>query len=251
MGKTKIDWCDVVWNPVTGCTKVSEGCVNCYAERIAKRFWKDRPFSKIQTNDRKLIQGLRWLGKKSVFVNSMGDLFHPDVPFEYIDQVLAVIERKRLCKFMILTKRPARMAEYFRRFEGESLFIHFEEARRVIGITNFGVKLWPIPNLWLGVSVENQNAADERIPWLSFIPAAHRFVSAEPMLEPIDLRPCEGTNHIGLPMLDWVICGRETGPGARPFDPVWAMDLQKQCNKAGVPFWWKNHPEYQERPERI
>lgn len=247
MAKTKIEWATHTWNPITGCSPVSEGCQNCYAARIAKRlagkagYPKDDPF-RVTLHPERLREPLRWRKPRNVFVVSMGDLFHEDVPEKWFSDIYAIImESKRLRlghTFIILTKRPKRMAELIRPKE-------------------------PLTNLWLGVTAENQQRADERIPILLQIPAAVRFVSVEPMLEPVDLNQLiiPGNNpmeyHISAlheqhddclyespTQLDWVICGGESGPGARPMHPDWARSLRDQCQTAGTPFFFKQWGEF-------
>lgn len=233
MTKTKIEWADEVWNPVTGCSKVSQGCKNCYAETIAQRFWGERKFTDVQLHPERLDEPIHWRKPRRVFVNSMSDLFHDDVPGSFIADVLHVINHS-FCNhhtFMVLTKRPDRMMRFFRDNPGEI-----------------------IPNLWLGVSVENQAAADERIPLLLQTPAAVRFVSCEPMLGPVDLRKviCSDGDELGPELqnlgmgseIDWVICGGESGPHARPMHPDWARGLRDQCLIAGVPFFFKQWGKY-------
>lgn len=228
--KTKIEWATDVWNPVTGCTKVSEGCRHCYAETIAKRFWGERKFTDVQCHTDRLDAPRHWKKPRRVFVNSMSDLFHPDVPFEFIDRVFGAMTMACEHTFMILTKRPMRMLDWFN------------------WTTHNKTGLWPLPNVWLGVTVENQAVADDRIPLLLQTPAAVRFVSVEPMLAPVDihdfLHPCKVHCSDDIPAIDWVICGGETGPGARPMHPDWARSLRDQCTAAGVPFFFKKWGEW-------
>ncbi len=227
---TKIEWCKnqdgtkgEVWNPVTGCTKISEGCQNCYAERIAKRFWGDRPFNQVICHKDRLGQPSYWRDPKRVFVCSMSDLFHPEVPGDFIEDVIEVIANYPQHIFMVLTKRPERMKTIF-----TEVMIALKEK--------------PLSNLWLGVTAENQARADERIPILLQIPAVVRFVSVEPMLESLDLTHdldgYQGNDKYG-PRLDWVIAGAESGPGARFFDESWARSLRDQCIEVNVPFFYK------------
>jgi protein gp37 len=289
---TKIEWCKnkdggqgKTWNPVTGCTKISPGCQNCYAERMAKRlrgrcgYDTEKPF-KVTLHPDRLEEPLHWRKPSTVFVCSMGDLFHEDVPFDYIDRVFKRINGSPQHDFLILTKRPERMREYFARSmkflcaacQGTGCSYCLDH-----GYQNWEMK--PYSNVWLGVTAENQEMADERIPILLQIPAAVRFVSVEPMLGPINLRkwlfyqmrctkckdtgwvtglerPCQWCNPGGefrssvspaerfKPKLDWVICGGETGPDARPVHPDWARSLRDQCVSAGVPFFFKQWGEY-------
>jgi protein gp37 len=250
MADTKIDWADKVWNPVTGCTKVSAGCKNCYAERIAKRLWasqyepmadgRPRKFTDVVCHKDRLSIPLHWKKPAKIFVNSMSDLFHEDVPLEFVLRMWLMMAQTSNHTYMILTKRPARM----------SLFVN-EWLPGAWGLATMSLKLLdkPLPNVWLGVSVENQKAADERISLLLQTPAAVRFVSVEPMLEQIYLRnylprtiPLPRYKQDGkliVSDLDWVICGSESGQGARPFDIEWARNLKNQCVDAGVPFFLK------------
>lgn len=227
---TKIEWAEETWNPVTGCTPISEGCANCYAKRMSKRlagrcgYPQDDPF-KITLHPDKLDQPLRWKKPRMVFVCSMGDLFHEDVDEGFICRIFDIISICEQHTFLILTKRPDRMADFFKRC------IHGR---------------WK--NLWLGVTAENQARADERIPMLLQIPAAKRFVSVEPMLGPMDLEiwgqyehpDNEGYGVDAIKCLDWIICGGETGPGARPMRPDWVRSLRDQCQAAGTPFFFKS-----------
>ncbi len=169
MAQTKIQWSEMTWNPVTGCRKVSPGCKNCYSEAIAKRFWGDRKFTDVRLHDDRLGHPFRWKKPRRVFVNSMSDLFHPDVPVEFIDKVWDVMSVTTHHVYQILTKRPKRMKSYLDQKLPDSL-----------------------PNVWWGVSVEDQRQADHRIPILMETPAAVRFISAEPLLGPIDLQTAMG-----------------------------------------------------------
>ena len=240
MGATKIEWAESVWNPVTGCTKISAGCLHCYAERMSKRlrgrfgYDKDDPF-KVTWHSDKLEQPLKWRKPRKVFVCSMGDLFHEDVKDEWIDAVFWQMIRwfwrddpldawKRAHTFMILTKRPDRMEAYMDRFYATNHEHH------------------PWPNIWLGTSIENQEQAGIRIPQLLSIPAAVHFVSLEPLLGAIRVFGFGSPTWGKLPAstyLNWVIAGAETGPGARPMDLDWARSLRDQCQEAGAPFFFK------------
>jgi len=225
MATTSIEWTDKVWNPVTGCTKVSQGCKHCYAETIANRFWGERKFTDVRCHPERLEDPLKWRKPSRVFVNSMSDLFHPDVPLVFVAEVFQVMKMASLHTFQILTKRPDRMLEF--------------------------CKNWTIlPNVWLGVSVEDQRRANERIPLLLQTPAAVRFVSCEPLLEHVDIYQWLGGQRDIQPPhpynggLSWVICGGESGPHARPMHPDWARSLRDQCVTVGVPFFFKQHGEW-------
>lgn len=249
-GKTKIEWADRVWNPVTGCTKASEGCRNCYAERYAKRFWGDRKFSEVRCHEDRIEQISHWRKPVKIFVNSMSDLFHEDVPDEFIWKVFDRMTRGgRRHTYMILTKRPQRMFEWFLKYQEKFWHYHApDEPQR-----QYVAAPWPDPCLWLGVSVENQVTAEERIPYLLHTPAAVRFVSVEPMLGPVYLWGAKFDNPYGgktgaiTPWsggLDWVICGGESGPYARLIKAEWVKDLRDQCVAAEVPFFFKQWGEY-------
>lgn len=245
--RTGIEYLEATWNPVVGCSHVSAGCDHCWAERMAKRQHVEwgRPVFKPE----RLGQPLHWRKPRIIGTCFMGDLFHRWVRYEDIDKILSMAAGCPQHTFVVLTKRPARMLAYL----NQKCIM-----ARILG--PFPPR-WPIPNIWLGVSVEDQATADERIPPLLQIPAAVRFVSVEPMLAQVDLNVnvrgigtrsllynClvgeayhEGgvtqDKHAGR--LDWVICGCETGPGARPMDLQWARNLRDQCVAAGVPFFLK------------
>ena len=231
MGKTTIEWATDTWNPTTGCSKVSAGCAHCYAERVAERFWKDRAFSEVQCHPDRLEQPLHWRKPRRVFVDSMSDLFHEDIPAEFISSVFEVMEKCPQHTFMILTKRPERMLALLKIWSQAIEYIR------------------PLPNVWLGVSVEDQKAADERIPLLLKTPAALLFVSCEPLLGPVDLldingallswwKAC-GVEGVDAGDISWVIAGGESGPEARLMHPDWARSLRDQCQSSGVPFFLK------------
>lgn len=255
---TKIEWCDMTWNVVTGCTKVSSGCKHCYAERMSKRlagrfgYPVDNPFQ-VTLHPDKLLDPFKWKKSKRVFVCSMGDLFHEDVSFDFIDQVFAVMQKLIHHQFMVLTKRPERMKAYYDHLEGENRFIYLESAYRHLDMDPPGSTMFPFPNIWLGVSAENQETADQRIPILLSIPAAKRFVSCEPLLGPVDLWSARYINPNGSITgavthwtggLDWVIVGGESGPGARPMNPEWVRSIRDDCLAANVPFFFKQWGEW-------
>ena len=255
---SKIEWTDETWNPVTGCTKVSQGCKHCYAEGVARRFWGDRKFTDVQTHPDRLDQPLRWRKPRRVFVNSMSDLFHDDVPDKFIDQVFAIMALAKEHTFQVLTKRPARMLAYLRQVQDVEKDMNRWAcaAPETYPCAAFAIEDcdWPLPNVWLGVSVEDQATADERIPLLLQMPAALRFVSYEPALGPVNLWPwlndpetySAGGGFIagdgdwkGPSPIGWIIVGGESGPKARPFDVAWAAQTVGQCKDAGVPCFVK------------
>ena len=262
MGKTSIEWADSVWNPFVGCTRVSAGCQKCYAERFTARF-AGIPGHKFEGVSKNTPQGPRWTGKVSlaekdidqplhwkkprrIFVNSISDTFHDMVPLEWLDRIFAIMAKAPQHTFLVLTKRPHYMRDYMR-----SRY-HFPQT---------APQIKPPKNIWLGTSVENQAAADERIPFLLSTQAAVRWISAEPLLGPINLEhylcgkgfPVTDDLHdapdgakIGcyervgmcweprLPGLQLCVVGGESGPGARPCDIGWIRSVRDQCKAAGV-----------------
>lgn len=269
---TKIEWCEETWNPIVGCTKVSPGCDHCYAERMAfrlgeiyantlnpglKKYYqvivhKKENFGKwtgktyFEPDD--INKPLKWKKPRKVFVCSMGDLFHENVYFEQIVDVWEVMIKAPQHTYLILTKRPQRALEFTKWLSKETAPV--------------GGEFFPVlPHIWWGVTAENQMRANERIPILLQIPAAKRFVSVEPMLTAIDFYDIQMGNefynsvrgfgdisasngHFDGRKLDWVICGGESGPGARPLYPDWVRSLRDQCEAAGTPFFFKQWGEY-------
>lgn len=223
--KSKIEWTDASWNPVSGCTKVSAGCKNCYAERWFPRVY-NRPFTKIKLHPERLDQPLRWKRPRKIFVNSMSDLFHEAVPFDFVEKVYWMMDRCPQHIFQVLTKRPERMLEFFKK-------------TRVANLPNGNAI--PLANVWWGVSVENQKTADERIPLLLQTPAVVRFLSCEPLLGPIPNVYLHPDYYTGI---DWVIVGGESGPLARQTDPEWVLEILEQCENANVPFFFKQWGEW-------
>lgn len=284
--KSHIEWTDATWSPVTGCTKVSDGCKNCYAAREVetrwsknpRSVWYGRPFTDVQCHDGQLGVPLHWRKPRRIFVCPRADLFHESVPDAFIDKVFAVMALAPQHTFQVLTKRAARMQIYSQRFTQ-----HINDVQRTImQWGDSGGRSWPFPsirmprweffnnaavttfsplrNVHIGVSVEHQAAADERIPLLLETPAAVRWVSAEPLLGPVNiekwLRPRQRANPDGyggdLPVgwttdftrLDWIVAGGESGPKARPMHPNWVRSLRDQCQAAGVPFLFKQWGEW-------
>ncbi|GII03104.1 DUF5131 family protein [Planobispora takensis] len=257
---SSIEWTNATWNPVTGCTKVSRGCDHCYAETFAER-WRGTPghhFTNgfdVQLRPERLDQPLSWRKPRRIFVNSMSDLFHDAVPDDFILKVFERMWWAPQHTFQVLTKRHGRMRSLLPRLE--------ERLRQVetdLTLVDCPTPLiWPLPNVWLGVSVEDQKHAELRIPALLETPAAVRFVSAEPLLGPIDLTRAVRTMgsqrghgltasfiHAGdccrhFHGIDWVIVGGESGARARPMHPDWARSLRDQCAAAEVPFFFKQH----------
>lgn len=284
---TPIQWTDATWNHIGGCTRVDEGCRNCYAEVMAARFSKPgqwgqglarmvkgadgrtdhRWTGKMVLHEAALDRPLRWRRPRLIFVNSTSDLFHESVPEDWIDRVFAVMALAPQHTFQVLTKRPDRAARYLAHTGmrdriaiavGEVFDAH-PEAEFAAQVC---VSQMPLRNVWLGTSISDQASADSRIPELLACPAAVRFVSAEPLLGPVSVEPWLHTPPCYLyrgiraqpnectcatasgPRLDWVICGGESGPGARPMHPGWARSLRDQCAAAGVPFFFNQWGEW-------
>lgn len=285
---TSIEWTDRTWNPVRGCSRVSEGCRNCYAETMAARFSAPGgPFAgfanranggskwtgRVELVPGKLAEPLSWRKPQRCFVNSMSDLFHEALPFEDIAAVFGVMAAAPHITFQILTKRPERMNEFFSWLPTIVALDGSPQAACIILAEQQGagnrhslasriesaddLERWPLPNVQLGVSVENQGAAGARIPLLLECPAAVRFVSYEPALGPVDFTGLRSAGHSGWidalgkrehrgpacferdTGIDWLIVGGESGPGARPFDLAWARSTVEQCKAAGVPVFVK------------
>lgn len=231
---TKIEWTDTVWNVVTGCTKIASGCKHCYAARMANRlrgrcgYPADDPF-RVTLHPDRLEQPLRWRKPRMVFVCSMGDLFHDDVPDYFIAAVFGVMAATPQHTYQVLTKRPDRMRDLLSRINTDD-------------------------NVCLGTSASTQRDLDANVPLLLSTPAAVRFVSLEPLLRPIDLvdmidssSATDGTALMGDGRnrgLDWVIVGGESGPRARPMHPQWVRAIRSQCVEAGVTFFFKQWGEY-------
>lgn len=237
---TSIEWTDEVWNPVTGCTKVSEGCRNCYAERIAHRFWGARPFTDVRIHPERLEVPLHWKKPRTIFVNSMSDLFHEKVSDAIIDRVFAVMALCPQHTFQVLSKRPDRMEEYLRDSEYRAEMVAIE-VERIMGGGRQRCT-FPLPNAHMLVSAEDQKSADERVSIILRTPAAVRGVSLEPLLGPVDLRysAFNGADSFGsMEGLHWVVVGGESGPNARACDPEWIRSIIDQCHTAGVPCFVK------------
>lgn len=216
-----IEWTEATWNPVTGCTKVSPGCAHCYAETFAERFRgvPGHPYERgfdLQLRPERLAQPLEWKTPKLIFVNSMSDLFHEELPFDFIQAVFETMGKADWHTFQILTKRSKRLAELAPRLD------------------------WP-DNVWMGVSVENQRWTN-RIDDLRTVPAAVRFLSCEPLLGPLKL---------DLRGIHWVIVGGESGRGARRMKPDWARDIRDQCAAAGALFFFKQWGAHDEHGLRV
>jgi protein gp37 len=208
--QSAIEWTESTWNPVTGCTKISTGCKNCYAERMAKRLLamgqpNYRNGFRVTVHEHALELPLRWKKPQVIFVNSMSDLFHRSVPTRYVHRVFDVMRQAHWHQFQVLTKRSGRLLQIDPQIRWAS-------------------------NIWMGVSVENEDCS-ERIDHLRRTHAQVKFLSLEPLLGPLP--------DLDLRGIDWVIVGGESGPRSRPMDPAWVVDIREQCLRAGVPFFFK------------
>lgn len=277
---THIEWTDATWNPITGCSIVSPGCTNCYAMRLAGTRLKHLPSrqgltvdskagpvwnGEVRLNEQWVDQPLRWKRPRRIFVCAHGDLFAENVPDEWIDRAFAVMALAPQHTFQVLTKRAARMRKYMSGFECDGarrLNVAYAAGRLMEDGDNAHDEVanasWPLPNVWLGVSAEDQKRADERVPELLATQAAIRFVSAEPLIGPISFRwakwddwrdengrPRPLVDHLdGLRKLDWVIVGGESGPGARRMPADWARSIRDQCDDAEIPFFFKQWGAY-------
>lgn len=274
---TNIEWTNETWNPLVGCSLQSPGCTNCYAMNMAYRqhamgtpqyvgtarktksgaAWT----GKVNFVESALLKPLSWKKPRQIFVNSMSDMFHPDVPFEWIDRIFAVMALSPQHTFQVLTKRSDRMRKYLKLRNINGHHPAMDTAALMASTGSWDtpalhlINDWPLPNVWLGVSVEDQKRADERIPDLLETPAAKRFLSCEPLLGPVDLTDVryDGITSIDAlrgkhgvtgkdgdcAAIDWVIVGGESGKGARPMHPDWARTIRDQCAAANVPFFFK------------
>lgn len=257
---SKIEWTDATWNVVIGCDKVSPGCDHCYAIRTAHRMQANpNPAiaevyagteadgewtGKVNLIEKRLGLPLSWSRPRRIFVNAQSDLFHADVPNEFIARVWAVMATAGQHTFQILTKRPGRMRSLL---SNEVFECEVDAFARELGFEGyFGL---PLPNVWLGVSVEDQKRADLRIPQLLATPAAVRFLSCEPLLGPVDLvqsinQEPLAAYHFEPGGIDWVIVGGESGPGARPMHPDWVRQLRETCTRSEVAFHFKQWGEW-------
>jgi protein gp37 len=294
---TKIEWTDRTWNPLAGCTVISPGCTHCYAMRMAHRLeamgqqkyqgtiWKTDGgkilwTGRINLDEKALLEPLKWKKPQRVFVNSMSDLFHENVPFEYIDKVFAVMAITPHITYQVLTKRPERMWQFMAWKKNDWVSTGMDEFKVGFKFTHYQIPVpgehpnwkgldWPLPNVWLGVTVENQEQADKRIPLLLQVPAAVRFLSCEPLLGPIEFfnhsnkwelgesrmhllrgftvtntpEGLKGNGRLVDPQINWVIAGGESGHNARPVHPDWIRSLRDQCRPAWVPFFFKQWGE--------
>lgn len=274
---TKIEWTDATVNAINGCTVLSPGCTNCYAMRLAGTRLRNHPTragltrpskagpvwnGNVRLNEEQLLQPLRWMRPRRIFWNAHGEMFHQAVPDAWIDRCFAVMALTPHHVHQVLTKRADRMRTYF-----ADAGVEGRIARAILDLTIANPKLlaiapWPVqsvgeldepadvrvalplPNVWLGVSVEDQQRADERIPNLLATPAAIRWLSCEPMLGPIDLGQLQDCLPVNawltwLDGLDWIVVGGESGPGARPMHNMWAKNLRDQCAATAVPFFFK------------
>lgn len=259
MTDSKISWTTKTWNPTTGCDQVSPGCDHCYALTLAARLQRmgnpryqndgspktSGPGFALTLHEDKIEEPLKWRKPARVFVNSMSDLFHDDVPPEFIAKVFGIMQVCHHLQFQILTKRPRRMQLLM------SDITFQEQVDDFAAHHSHYTADWPLPNVWLGTSVEDQKRANLRIPLLLKTPAAVRFLSCEPLLGPLNLHGALGWEYdaedvqtesvikVPVPPVDWVIVGGESGPNHRPMNIEWARTIRDQCVAAGVPFFYK------------
>jgi protein gp37 len=263
---TKIEWTDRTWNPTTGCTKVSPGCDHCYAETLHERFHGKGSFATVTVHEDRFDAPLRWRKPAKVFVNSMSDVFHANIDIEDIAHLWAVMTLTPQHTYQVLTKRAGRMRSVLSRPTFPELVTEYADRIGKSEIWDEWQVRWPPPNVWLGVSTEDQHWADIRIPLLLETPAAVHWISAEPLLGPINLRDrylgpggwrdeltglMSGGNPDSIGRLDWVVVGGESGPGARPMHPDWARSLRHQCWQASVPFHFKQWGANNEHGHRV
>lgn len=270
---SSIEWTDATWNPTSGCTKVSQGCEHCYITRTPPFRMQRRAFlplegpevgksTGVRLHPERLEQPFRWRTSRRVFVDSLSDLAHADVPDSFIAQVFAVMGLTRRHRYQLLSKRPRRLRalltseQFMQEVRAQAARI---SASRGLSWPPPEAFEWPLPNVWVGTSVESQKWADVRIPLLQATPAAVRFLSCEPLLGPVQMCRCDGAHYEvvrhpflvaadcplhGQNRLDWVIAGGESGPAARPVDPAWVRRLRDQCQAAGVAFFFKQWGEW-------
>ncbi len=286
---THIEWSDATWNFITGCSIVSAGCTNCYAMRLAGTRLKHHPTrvgltkdtragpvwtGEVRFNEGMLTDPLRWTRPRKIFPCAHGDMFAEGVPDEWIDRGFAVMAVTPHHSYQVLTKRPGRAYQYLtdpktrERIATQVAALQLGKRSTAFAFRadHFGMtvptNLWPLPNVWLGTSVEDQKRAEERIPLLLATPAAVRWISAEPLLGPMVLTQLrnsldlgegqpwlnalggyvyQGADTCSVPRLDWVVVGGESGPGARPMHPAWARSLRDQCEAAGTAYLFKQH----------
>jgi len=281
--KTGISWSDATWNPATGCSKVSPGCGlprfdgdksgGCYAMAMAARLKKmgqrkyqndglpplSGPGFGVTTHPDALGIPLRWTKPRKIFVNSMSDLFHAEIPSPFIAEVFAVMAAAHQHTFQVLTKRHARMRSLLND-DGFAQAVNTAYNCLPSDVPSWRGYQWPLPNVWLGVSAEDQHWADIRIPVLLDTRAAVRWVSAEPLLGTVDFTCCDGTDAlgpdwIGSPaggtgaphaLLDWIVCGGESGPDHREMNVAWVKDIARQCEHSDVPIWVKQDSAFRD-----
>jgi protein gp37 len=262
-GRTDIEWCDAVWNPITGCTPAGEGCRNCYAAAMAKRFWGERPFSDVRCHEDRLSIPLRLRTPRTVFVNSMGDLFHERVPLDFVGRVFDVMasatttcRKHRLTDhlpecwdgeahhFVVLTKRPERMRELVTQVPEWARVNLRPDAPLCLSLD---VGFWPLPNVTLGISCSTQADLDRGLTDLQDTPAAKRIISFEPLTEKVNAEEAFWGAHISkhayaVDEINGIIIGPETGPHRRLCDPAWMHSLADQATEAGVKVFIKAVP---------
>jgi protein gp37 len=253
-GKTGIEWTETTWNPTVGCSLMSPGCTNCYAMKVAFRLQHNKKLNdpayrnvakKVKGNivwtnvvhfsERAILKPLRWRMPRVVFVNSMSDTFHVAVPPSDIARIWAVMALTPHHTYQVLTKRPDRMLSWI---TDSNTRLLVEDAMDKIR-PGARVSAWPLKNVWVGTSVEDQDRADDRIPLIAQVPAAVRFLSVEPLLGPVSLKAATAKKRSLLKKIDWVIVGGESGSRARPMHPAWPRQVRDECEVAGIPLFFK------------
>lgn len=222
---SKIEWTEKTWNPITGCTKISAGCKNCYAESIAKRFWNGRKFGDIRYHKERLKEPFRRKKPTIYFVNSMSDLFHEKIPFDKIAIIFEVMRLSPIHTFQVLTKRPENAVEFFK------WWYKSDETAKISS------------NIWLGVSVENQETADQRLKFLKEFPSLIKFVSYEPALERVDF--------VGYEFINWIICGGESGAKKRPCNLNWFREVRDWAKRNDIAFFMKQIDKKKQIPDDL
>ncbi|WOJ89684.1 phage Gp37/Gp68 family protein [Methylocapsa polymorpha] len=261
--RLEMEWADATWDPLAGCTRKSAACRHCYAEALTAAssqsglwghgFAEIGPKGPAWTGQIALLEDrlalpLGWENPRRIFVNALSDLFHESLPVETIDRIFAVMALAPRHTFLVLTKRPKTMQPYLADPAAPGRIAGAMEAIAAKDGTPHKIDAWPLPNVWLGVTAENQKEADRRIPLLLETPAAVRWIAAEPLLESLDLKI--GTWLRDAPdgsagaKLDWIVAGGETGPEAQPCHPDWARSLRDQCAKSGAAFFWRQWGEH-------
>lgn len=255
-GKSRIEWTDATWNPAFGCDKVSPGCANCYAASYARRFRADVPFNVITLHEDRMTWPSRWRRPRRILVGSLTDLFHADIPNAYRDRIFLEMVLALQHTYQVPTKRIGLGRDYLAGLITRPTIFGAALNAALVGRADYATfgpqipnkaalaELWPLPNVWLGISAETDGRLHERLPDLLQTPAAVRFVSFEPLLGPI----AGSSIQTGI---DWAIVGGESGPNARPFDPDWARVILASCRTKGIPVFVKQLGGWPNKRDKI